>query len=81
MTPLQIEILLHYHTRPGDHPDAARPPPPYDDAFNYFLRNGYLIPKNSATTPGYKATEKLHVYCEALCNVPEPVQKWVIKYE
>jgi len=22
--------------------------------------------------------EKLHVYCDALCNMPEPKQQWVV---
>ena len=80
MTPLEIKILLHYYCSAEDYPHLS--PPAQQDALSYFLRTGYLekVERSSETpacTPFYRATEKLHIYCEALCKVPEPRQIWV----
>ena len=78
MSPLKIDILLWYHSRHVDYSDLVSSA--HQEAICYFLNNGYLI----MMEPGeefdmsYKPTEKLHFYVEALCNVPEPVQEWVI---
>ena len=82
MTPLEIEILLHYFTSAIDHPDVFDPPPSQKEAFGRFVANGYLEDNSKCGQIGegemvYSATEKLHVYCEALCRVPEPRQEWV----
>lgn len=80
MSPLQLQILLHYHCCCNDYPDLT--PPAQREAIFRFVRDGYLekvdLHENMpASTPNYKATEKLHVYCEALCCVPEPRKVWV----
>jgi len=79
MTPLQIEILLHYHYSPRDYPNLS--PPSQQDAISYFLNSGFLTKTDlhedmPATTPNYQSTEKLDAFCRALCSVPEPVQRW-----
>lgn len=81
MTPLQIQILLHYHAYASDYPNLH--PPAQQEAVAYFLNSGFLekteLEENmAADTPNYRPTEKLHVYCDALCKVPEPRQKWVV---
>ncbi len=80
MSPLQLQILLHYHCCVDDYPDLT--PPAQQEFMHRFLRDGYLIRTDqynqmNATGAKYKATEKLHFYCEALCNTPEPRQIWV----
>ncbi len=83
MTPLEIEILLWYHVRAEDHKYAANPPPSQKEAFKRFVDDGYL---NDACKDGqpligdmrYTPTDRLHVYCDALCDVPEPRQVWII---
>jgi hypothetical protein len=83
MTTLEIEILLWYFCRAEDHKDAFNPPPSQKEAFARFVENGYLEDNSVDGQIGqgemtYSPTEKLHVYCEALCKVPEPRQEWVI---
>lgn len=89
MTPLQIEILIHYHSMGSDHKDVFNQAISQKEAFAYFVKEGYLkintVGYNMKSTQGihvrtYSPTDKLHFYCEALCQVPEPepAQKWVI---
>lgn len=81
MTPLEIDILMHYHCRAEDYPNLT--PPAQQSALQYFLTNGYLEKTElhedmPAKTMNYTPTEKLPVYCEALCKVPEPKQVWIV---
>ena len=81
MSPLQINILLHYYTSPTDYPELSFPA--QQDALEYFLNAGFLTKTEpgediSADTRSYTPTEKLHVYCQALCQVPEPTQIWTV---
>lgn len=88
MTPLEIEILMHYHARAGDHPRLVgnESSPEFDSwhaALNKFLINDYLVDRTqelhpTRESPRYQATEKLHFYCRCLCNLPEPIQQWTI---
>lgn len=80
MSPLKIKILLHYHAFVDDYNGNGSPAE--KDAFGWFLEDGYLDRNES---PGvapydgeYRPTEKLHIYCDALCKVPEPEQRWVV---
>ncbi len=78
MTPLEIDILLHYHTRGIDYPDLS--PPAQQSTIVGFLTDGYLehgdnMPEDNMK---YHPTDKLHFYVDAICSVPEPVQIWVI---
>lgn len=76
MTPLEIEILLHYHTRGVDYPTFD--PPSQSNALDYFLSNEYLRDAGPAAHVRYRPTDKLHAFCSALCNVPEPVKVWEV---
>ena len=73
MSPLRIKILMHYYCNPPeDYPSDGvnrSPEQPLVD----LEKAGYLV----ATPHGeahYAATEKLRAYCQALCEVPEPVE-------
>lgn len=81
MTPLAIDILMHYHCRADDYPHLS--PPAQQKLIDYFLSDDYLVNNSVANRarehPKYLPTDKLHFYCEALCAMPEPVQKWVIE--
>ena len=84
MTPLMIEILMWYFCRAEDHKDAFNPPPAQKEAFARFVKNGYLEDNAIGGQVGqgemrYSPTERLHVYCGALCKMPEPIQKWVVR--
>ena len=80
MSPLQIKILLHYRGFCDDY--HGNNSPAEISQINYFLRERYLVINDKSDdledSPKYRATEKLHVYCEALCKVPEPEQRWVV---
>ena len=76
MTPYEIRLLLWYYASPteppGDEPIRA-------DTKARFIHRGLLrsIPENEHGCC-VDGTEKLRAYAEALCMVPEPVQKWVM---
>lgn len=81
MSPLKIKMLLHYYAT--NERFAFNGSKAEDEALQYFIENGFLTFENTA--PGFprnqqklSSTEKLHVYCEALQNVPEPRQVWVV---
>jgi hypothetical protein len=81
MTPLEINILLHYHSSCLDYPDLS--PPAHQDAISYCLDAGFLTMTEQhedmpVNTRLYEPTEKLHVYCDALLHVPEPRQIWAV---
>lgn len=80
MTPFEIDILLHYATRRGDHPAIHNPPPIWRDTIAKFINEGLLAHNQSGigSDVTYIATERLLVYAEALQSVPLPVQKWVM---
>lgn len=76
MTPLGIEILMHYQTRASDYRDGDFSAPAVREAMDYFVSAGLL--REVMSTHRYEATEGCRVFVEALCRVPVPVQKWVI---
>lgn len=83
MSPLEIGILLHYHCMAIDHEDAFNSPPAQAQAFSRFVREGYLVDKAvggqiEKDSMAYVPTEKLRAYCNALCDMPEPIQVWVV---
>ena len=79
MSPLQIEILLHYCTAADDFRDGDFSAPAVREAINAFREQGYLC---NETVRGrcYDLSAKGHVYVTALMDVPEPVQHWVVNY-
>lgn len=82
MSPLEIDILMHYLCFPEDHRDASNTG--LKEVFKGFVDKGYLVDnlRPSDCQPidmvRYKATDKLSAYCEALCKVPEPELKWIV---
>ena len=83
MSPLEIEILLHYYQRfPTDFRDGNFCAPEVQDAIERF-RDEYnlLEPTQSMDVyhdPHYRITERGRVFVEALCNMPLPVKTWVM---
>lgn len=83
MTPLQISILLHYHTRPGDygrdhdnfHAPAVR------ESREWFVSHGLLEPTLTSDDSVYRITERGMAYVEGLCKVPLPENEWRIRWE
>jgi hypothetical protein len=76
MTPLEIEIALHYYYTPLPYPNM----PMRDGIVDAFLAAGLLQPREGEYPPDwskYERTDRLTAYCKALQAVPLPVQKWV----
>jgi hypothetical protein len=75
MTPYLIDIMLHYYTCPGPHPD-----PNTGRGVQDLLDRGFLNLDEfcDAIEDEDRITEKGHAYLEALFAVPEPVEHWLI---
>lgn len=85
MSPLQIEIALHYFSRGDDYRTVSQSPNAYTppaivDVLALFVDSGLLrTDKRSGDFERkYHPTEALRVYVNAVCAVPLPVQQWVI---
>jgi hypothetical protein len=77
MTPLKVEILLHYYYSPLDCENVEFPA--QQEAIGEFLRAGLLMEEPEGCGRRYCGnTEALNVYVEALMKVPLPHQAWVI---
>lgn len=81
VTPLIIGMALHYHCRSQDYGDrcgdnnyGARA---VQDAFDWFVSEG-LLERRELDEPRYIATEKLHLWVDAICKTPMPIQRWTI---
>lgn len=82
MTPLEIEILLHYHCRATDYRDGDFSAPAVKETIERFRADGLIaelifqpIPKTGrghAPAPRYALTERGQAMVDALCAVPLP---------
>ena len=82
-SPLEIGIALHYWTTPTEYDDGEGEhfwSPAVQDILSRFVSSGYLIHLDKPNEYGgtYKATDALHIYVDAICAVPFPVQTWII---
>jgi len=77
MSPLEIKILLHYHTIPKDYSQEHEMYSAQNEAIIKLFNKGMLKNYNGDGVQ-YEATAKLHSYCEYLCEVPLPIAVWVI---
>jgi hypothetical protein len=91
VTPYEIGILLHYYCRCDDHEDMHRNPPVWRTTIERFIEDGLLRActaeeerqraANKTYVPQYyRATERLHAYCDALRTVPLPRQVWTVEW-
>ena len=83
MSPLELKILLHYHTIAEDYPELS--PPAQQSVMKYFVDQEYLVetkfPEGEIIPSGamrYSPTEKLHFFVDFLCSIPEPKETWEI---
>lgn len=79
MTPLQIQMMLHYYAiaRPYavSDPDHARSPAVLAQRCELMSRG--LIAEVLAEPSGFQVTNKGRAYIDALLAVRDPVCKWV----
>lgn len=83
MTPLEIEMLLHYHCRADEHPRLDAPA--VRDALHGFLKDGILRTRTveemrpaMVNGSSYTPTERGCTLVRALCAVPYPESRWVM---
>ena len=75
MTPLEVEILLHYHTHTDDIENLDFEA--QSEAIDRFVREGFLtvseglMATDPEVTATYRPTEKLHKLCDLICAMPD----------
>lgn len=74
MTPYEIEVMMWYYTRAGDHPHVSDNPPIWRPTMNTFVNLNMLMPGHNEQC--YEITERGKAYCEHLCAVQIPICKW-----
>src|SRR5687768_9167382 len=80
VSPYEINVILHYYSRVGDHDDMERNPPGWGQTMALFTDNGLIrraVYRDERHPRCYELTERGTAYCEALQRVPLPVQVWV----
>lgn len=73
MTPYEIMIVINAHCSPTQ-PYDRRNAPIYAETMANMVTLGLFEEHES----GFVPTEKLHVYCKAICLMPMPTQTWTI---
>ena len=73
MTPIKLEILLHYFACSGPYPRSSAPA--VQDAITYLITHDLL--ERCAEQP-YDVTEKGAAYIKHLLSIPFPVKQWII---
>jgi hypothetical protein len=76
MSPADLRLLLHYYAIPSDPPEAT------GEAgrlrLTDLLVHELIVPRHADHGPTYELTQKGEAFCEALMNVPLPIQRWVM---
>jgi hypothetical protein len=80
MTPLQLQMMLHYYTRAE--PYAYREPEHATSGAvrdqRQLLENDGLIEPSETSGSGYCVTPRGSAFIEALCETPLPICMWII---
>lgn len=76
MSPIKIEIILHYYHAVDDYRGGDFSAPVVSEALNDFISVGILTQLDDPA-PEYAITEKGRAYVEALMGVPFPVNVWM----
>lgn len=77
MSPLEVEILIHYYCSALDFRDLGAPA--IKSAINRFIALGLLKHNDGDEGSQYRPVrEALEIYIEAICSVPLPERQWVI---
>jgi hypothetical protein len=80
MSPIQIEILLHYHCCVDEYRDGDLSAPAVQETLRCFVDERLLEPviPTDAYTATFKTTPRAEALISAWCDMPLPVQVWVI---
>lgn len=82
MTPLELEIAIHYATKAGDYRGGDFSEKAVCEAM-YFLRTEGMLDqfdnvKNPMEAQKLQATDKLKFFVNHLCTIPLPICSWSI---
>lgn len=78
MSPLAIEILLHYGTRANDYRDGDFSATAVRELIDAFLGPLGLLQSSPMLHQTYTITERGHAYVDALCAMALPICRWEI---
>jgi hypothetical protein len=80
MTPLQIQMLLHFHGCMAPFPNIEYPS--QQDALEMFRQAEMitirLADEGGKYPQGYALTDRGRAFVEAVCSLPFPVKQWVM---
>lgn len=79
MTPLQIDIMLHYYAMGDDYREGDFSAPAVKESIDW-LDDERMILRTLSGNPQYRITDKGRAYVDYLCSVPLPTVKYVIEY-
>jgi hypothetical protein len=80
MTPLQIEILLHYWSRAEDYRQGDFSAPAVREAIDWFMHEGMLERNMSADRlTSYRTTDRAQAWIRHVTDLPLPTMTWVIE--
>ena len=74
LTPLALEIILHYHCTPGDYRGGDFSAPAVRELIDWMVDEELITHKVGG---GYQSTSRLSAVVEKLCSVGLPEQRWV----
>jgi hypothetical protein len=79
MTPLQIEILLHYWSRAEDYRQGDFTAPAVREAIDWFMHEGMLERNTDASRDtAYRTTERAQAWIEYVKSLPLPTHTWLM---
>ena len=78
LTPLHLEIVLHYYSRTIDMENSNAPAT--SEYVKHLLREGILEDTNGHGPTSYKVSAKGEYWLMSLLSVPFPYQSWNIQW-
>lgn len=80
MTPLQLEVLMHYYVKPSYHPQGSDDGL-YSEAHDIFLIEGILVETEWNDEVSFKLTEKGDWFVKHILALPFPSVTFTIEKE
>lgn len=77
MTPLEIEIVLHYYSSAGDFRDGDFSAPAVREAITW-MQNEDILQADAPGTRAYELAPRGRAFVDALMALPLPTQMWVM---
>lgn len=81
MTPLVLDIIMHYYARGNDYRDGDFSAPAVAEARGALLAKSIIREatpeENFDGMQEYRLTDRGHAYVEKVLSIEFPVQKWV----